>query len=103
MPVNSDIRDGSMNDVGNDQNGRRRSSARELSEIVTNAACRKKTRRLSANLTKLNLATNKQLHGRENEIKLLKSKLLREFTVRPADDMEEALSHELLLIAGVSG
>lgn len=95
-----------------DHNQHQPTNPRELSDTVVQAASlsRRSTRRLSSNLLKLNLADT-QLHGRDGDIKLLKSKL-HEFTknvTEGSSNSDDATSaenkhrSEMLLVAGVSG
>lgn len=75
----------------------------QLSDVVTQAAkISRKASQLSSqssSLTQLNLA-NMHLHGRDEDMNLLKRKL-HEFA--KVDDADAARRLELLLVAGVSG
>ena len=95
--IESQLRE--MSALNNDSraagNNRIMRNAQELSDVVTKAATSsKKFNSRSSSLTQLNIA-NMNLHGREDDMKLLKTKL-REFT-------KEKSNHELILIAGESG
>ena len=88
----------------------RRSTAMQLSDKVAAAANKSSRvmstrRRSSVTLNQLNIAKLK-LHGREEDMKMLRGKLREFMSVKKEGslaDSGEKESHELLLIAGVSG
>eukprot|EP00984_Skeletonema_dohrnii_P005445 scaffold1913_cov151-Skeletonema_dohrnii-CCMP3373.AAC.2 len=84
---------------------RRRSSTQDLADIVATATENSPNiNRESNNVAQLRIS-NMQLHGRDDDIKLLRSKL-RELTKKKDGDEEDAIkSHvgEMILVSGTSG
>ena len=86
-------------DVGVGEEEHIPTNMRQLSnKVMTAAKSSRQIRRHSTNLSQLNLA-NMHLHGREEDMNILKSKLRNNIINNDADND----SHELLLIAGISG
>ena len=82
------------------------SSTRQLAEIVVTAAesSQNINKRISSNIAQLRVSSM-QLHGRDDDIKLLRRKL-RELAKKDDCDEEDAAKNhvgEMILVSGTSG
>eukprot|EP00984_Skeletonema_dohrnii_P001269 scaffold394_cov67-Skeletonema_dohrnii-CCMP3373.AAC.1 len=84
---------------------KRRSSTQELADIVAAATENsRKMSRQSVNIAQLR-TSNMKLHGRDDDIKLLRSKLRELAKAKDGDDEDAAKNHvgEMILVSGTSG
>eukprot|EP00984_Skeletonema_dohrnii_P000213 scaffold65_cov186-Skeletonema_dohrnii-CCMP3373.AAC.2 len=85
--------------------GSNSSSTRHLAEIVVAAAESSKNNKRISNIAQLRIS-NMQLHGRDDDIKLLRRKL-RELAKNDDGDEEDAMQNhhvgEMILVSGTSG
>jgi predicted ATPase len=84
---------------------RRRSSTQELAAIVVTAAeSSQQINKKIPNIARLRVS-NMQLHGRDDDIKLLRSKLRELAKTKGGDDEDAAKNHvgEMIFVSGTSG
>jgi hypothetical protein len=84
--------------------GSNSSSTRHLAEIIVAAAESSKNNKRISNIAQLRIS-NMQLHGRDDDIKLLRRKL-RELAKNDDGDEEDAVKNhvgEMILVSGTSG
>eukprot|EP00984_Skeletonema_dohrnii_P002038 scaffold682_cov105-Skeletonema_dohrnii-CCMP3373.AAC.8 len=85
---------------------KRRSSTQDLADIVAAATenSRKMSRQSSVNIAQLR-TSNMKLHGRDDDIKLLRSKLRELAKMKDGDDEDAAKNHvgEMIFVSGTSG
>jgi len=90
------------NGGGEETDNKTTKNAQELSDMVVKAAENsRRVNKVSSNLTLLNI-NDMKLHGREEDMKLLRSKLLELKNGREGDDATKSMP-ELVLISGISG